>query len=147
MEKPPVKSEGILAGMKAEHEDVLIDYKRDGKHIFRERQRKTKITEFEEPCDMPLNISIFIFFENNVVAQIGFTKDGFPGHRITYDGLIHFSGGRSKEDGKNTFFYHIALPEEDYFEYLEITEGKKSSLREWNIKTLKRGHSGLLKMG
>jgi hypothetical protein len=120
------------------HSDKYIDYKRDGKTVFRVIDRvthvKVKPTDPDDPKTTATSRVIEFVFDDKVFASVAFDDEGHMTPTLQVGDGVHFSAGHQKmpegvhlapDIPKTRSFFHVCVPKYDYYEYVEINNGKE----------------------
>lgn len=125
-------------GPKILNHDKFVDYKRDGKIIFRKivRKQTALFPGHEEPGELAQHIIEFVA-NDKVFALMTFDESAIISWAITSEGPVQFSGFSGSPSHR---FFHVCFPKADYYEYLQMdgTEIKQPLLGGDNYKSVKR---------
>ena len=134
------------------HTDHYVDYKRDGKVVFRVIERKTTVKmKADDPDASVITRHIEFIFEDKVFASVFYDGEGHLHPDLSVGEGISFSGqvaNLPKEPWK--FAFWVCVPKFDYLEYVEIgekgivtppvTEEQHAAMKTAFMKTAKKGY-------
>jgi len=135
-------------GLAIVNSDKYIDYTRDGKIVFRTVERIVSVTAKpnQEVAKTTQHLIEFVA-DGNVFASVALDGASVLNWTMVSGAPVYFTSGSA--GGPKRRFFHVCVPQHDYYEYLEIsgTEVKLSPETPDSYTARKRGFIQMTERG
>lgn len=111
---------------KIAHSDKYIEYKRDGKVVYRAVERTTQVSMPSHPDDVaePVITHLIEFIaDGKVFASIGLDKGEVRAWTLNSGTGVYFSSVTTPPKGDSRSFW-VCVPKRDYFEYVDVSDSE-----------------------
>jgi len=111
---------GSPDGLAIANSDKSVDYKRDGKIVFRTVERIVTVTAKpnQQVAKATQHLIEFVA-DGNVFASVNLDGASALNWTVVSGTPVYFTSGFS--GGTERRFFHVCVPKHDYYEYLEIS--------------------------